>query len=77
MIVVFPNYTHLDFVKDKSADKPAHPGSLISAFNIRFLESIISNLVQSEISIFWLVSVARLTGLSLFVRNHKNRLSRV
>ena len=31
----------LGFAKNKSADQPAHPRSLISAFVIRFLESII------------------------------------
>ena len=34
------------------ADQPAHPRSLISAFVIRFLESIISELATSKISIF-------------------------
>ena len=47
------------------ADQPAHPRRLISAFVIRFLESIISKLATSEISIFLLVSVAEETGLNL------------
>ena len=34
------------------ADKPVHPRSLISAFVIRFLESIIYNLATGEILIF-------------------------
>ena len=34
---------------NKGADQPAHPRSLISAFGIRFLESIISRLDMSEI----------------------------
>ena len=34
------------------ADQPAHPRSLISAFVIRFLESIMSRLTTSEISFF-------------------------
>ena len=34
------------------ADQPALPPSLIGAFVIRFLESIISKLAMSEISIF-------------------------
>ena len=42
-----------------------HQRSLISAFVIRLLESIISRLDTSEISIFWLVSVAEQSGLSL------------
>ena len=40
------------FVNNKSTDQPAHPRKLISAFVIRFLESIISKLATSEISIF-------------------------
>ena len=38
---------------------------MISAFVIRFFESIISKLATSEISIFELVSVAEATGLCL------------
>ena len=34
------------------ADQPAHPSSLINAFVIRLLESILSRLALSEISIF-------------------------
>ena len=37
---------------NKSADKPAHPRSRISASVIHLLESIISGLATSEISIF-------------------------
>ena len=40
------------FGKKKGADQPAHPRSLISAFVIGLLESIISGLATSEISIF-------------------------
>ena len=47
------------------ADQPAHPRSRISAFDIRFLKSIISRLATSEISNFKLVSVAEETGLKL------------
>ena len=39
--------------------------SLISAFVVRLLESIISKLATREISLFKLVSVAEETGLSL------------
>ena len=38
---------------------------MISAFVIRFSKSMISKLDSSEISLFWLVSVAGETGLSL------------
>ena len=34
------------------ADQPAHPRSLISAFVIRFLKSIICKLATGEVSIF-------------------------
>ena len=47
------------------ADQPAHLRSLISTYVIRLLESIISRLATSEISIFWLVTVAEETGLKL------------
>ena len=40
------------FANNKGADQPAHLGSLISVFVIRFLESIISILATSEVSIF-------------------------
>ena len=53
------------FANNKGADQPAHPRRLISAFVIRFLESNISKLAPSKISIFYLVSVAEQTGLNL------------
>ena len=53
------------FANNKGADQPAHPRSLISAFVIPLLKSIISRLATSEISLFYLVSVAEETGLSL------------
>ena len=40
------------FANNKGAVQPAHPRSLISAFLINFLESIIRYLVTGEISIF-------------------------
>ena len=51
------------FVNNTGADQPAHPRSLISAFVIRLLESIISRLATSGISISWLVTVAEEIGL--------------
>ena len=42
-----------------------HPRSPISAFVIRFLESIICKVATSKIAIFLLVSVAEETGLKL------------
>ena len=41
-----------EFVNNKSADQPAHPRSLISAFVIQVLESIISKLATSKFLIF-------------------------
>ena len=54
-----------DVANNTGADQPAHPRSLISAYVIRFLESIICILSTGEISFFQLVSVAEETGLKL------------
>ena len=40
------------FADNPGTDQPAHPRSLISAFVIRFLQSIICKLATGEISIF-------------------------
>ena len=40
------------FAKNTGADQPVHPRSLISAFVILFLESIIYKLATGEIAIF-------------------------
>ena len=56
------------FVNNTGADQPAHPRSLISAFVIRFLESIICKLAAGESSIFQLVSVVEETGLKSLCR---------
>ena len=56
------------FVNNKGADQPAHPCSLISAFLICLLESIISIICTSRISLFYLVSVTEQAGLSLALR---------
>ena len=53
------------FANNKGADEPAHPHSLISTFVIGLLESFISRHALSVISIFYLVSVAEETVLSL------------
>ena len=53
------------FVNNKDTDQPAHPCRLIRALVIRCLESIISKLATSEISIFLLVRVPEETGLSI------------
>ena len=56
---------HQRFANNKGADQPWHPRSLIRAFVILFLKSIICKLAVSEISTFLLVSVAEETGLKL------------
>ena len=47
------------FVNNKGTYQPGHPHSLISAFVICLLESIISRLATSIITNFLLVSVAK------------------
>ena len=42
----------MGFANNTSADQPAHPRSLISAFVVRVLESTISKLAKNEISFF-------------------------
>ena len=61
----------------KGSGQPAHPRSLICTFIIRLLVSVISKLVTSAFSLFWLVSVAEETGFkSCFVGNPEDRFSR-
>ena len=55
----------LGFTNNTGADQSAHPHILISAIVLRLLESIISRLATSKISIFKLVSVAEQAGLNL------------
>ena len=55
------------FANNKGATQPANPCSMIIAFVIHILESIIiiSRLATGEISIFFRVSVAQQAGLKL------------
>ena len=46
----------------KGADQLAHPRSLISAFAIYKMNSIVFKLAPSEISLFYVVSVAEKAG---------------
>ena len=55
----------LAFENNKGAGQPAHPRRLISAFVIRLLESTISKLATSEISIVKLVTVAEESDFSI------------
>ena len=50
---------------NKGADQVAHRRSLISAFAIHLLNSIIFKLAPCEISLFYLVSVAEKAGFGI------------
>ena len=65
------------YVNNKGADQPAHPRSLISAFVVRCLDSMIPLPVVSisEISSLHLVYVAAQAGLSYLVANPEDRFS--
>ena len=51
--------------EQKGAGQPVHPRSLISAFIVRCLDSVIPLVSISEISSLYLASVAAQAGLSL------------
>ena len=53
----------MSYANNKGADQPAHPCSLISAFVVRCLDSIISVDSIAEISRLQLASVAAQAGL--------------
>ena len=55
----------MPYAKKEGADHPAHRRSLISAFIVRCLDSILPVVSISEISSFCLASVAAQAGLSL------------
>ena len=55
----------LPYANNKGADQPVHPRSLISAFVVRCLDSIIPPVCISEISSLYLTTVAEQAGLSL------------
>ena len=55
----------LPYANNKGADQPAHPHSLIIAFVICCLDSIIPPVSMSEISSLYIASVAAQAGLSL------------
>ena len=55
----------MPYANNKDADQPAHPRSLISAFVVRCLDSIIPLVFISEISSLHLTSGAAQAGLSL------------
>ena len=54
----------MSYANNKGADQPAHPRSLISAFVVRCLDSVMSLVSVTKISSLMLASVAEQTGLS-------------
>ena len=66
----------LPYVNNRSADQVAHPRSLISAFVIRCLDSIVHLVSIFEISSLYIASVAGQAGLSLpWSQTHDDRFS--
>ena len=55
----------MSYANNNGADQPAHPRSLISAFVIRCLDSVMSLNSVTKISSFMLASVAEQASLSL------------
>ena len=55
----------MSYANNKGADQPAHPRSLISAFVVRCLDSIISLVSIAKISRIQLSSVAEQASLSV------------
>ena len=55
----------MSYANNKGADQPAHPRSLISAFVVRCLDSVMSLVSVTKISSLMLASVAEQAGLSL------------
>ena len=55
----------MPYANNKGADQHAHPHSLISTFDVRCIDSIISLVSICEISSLYLVSEAEQAGLSL------------
>ena len=66
----------MPYANNKGANQPAHPCSLISAFVVRCLDSIISILAISKVSRLELISVAEQAGLCLiWSQTPKDRFS--
>ena len=55
----------MSYANNKGTDQPAHPRSLISAFVVRCLESVMSLVSVTKISSLMLASVAEQVSLSL------------
>ena len=65
--MILINVLSSGYANIKGADKPAHPRSLVSAFAVRLIRNIISNLASSEISLFYPVFVAEQSGLGMIL----------
>ena len=55
----------MPYAKNKGANRPVHPRSLINAFVVRSVDSILSLVSRSEISRFYLISIAEQAGLNI------------
>ena len=55
----------MSYTNNKCADQPAHPRSVISAFVVRCLDSVMSLVSVTKISNLMLASVAEQAGLIL------------
>ena len=55
----------MSYADNKGEDQPAHPRSLISAFVVRCLDSVMSVVSVTKISSLMLASVAEQASLSL------------
>ena len=55
----------MSYANNKSADQPVHPCSLLSAFVVRCLDSVMSLVSVTKISSLILASVAEQANLSL------------
>ena len=66
----------MSYANNKGADQPAHQHSLIIAFIVHCLDSIIPLVSISEISSLYLTSVAAQAGLCHLVANLEDRFSR-
>ena len=55
----------MSYANNRGADQPAHPRSLISAFVVRCLDSVMSLVSVTKISSLVLASVAEHVSLSL------------
>ena len=67
LLKVREEFCHRSLQENKGADQLAHLRSLISAFAIHKLNSIVFKLAPSEISLFYLVSVAEKAGFGMIL----------